>query len=181
MSEFDPAVDYVLRNEGKFVDDPKDPGGATNFGISLSFLRKINSNKLKEVGIYSYPDAQTIRNLTLGQAIKIYHDEFWLQHPFYRIESQDFADYLFDSVVNMGPKPAFVCLSRAIRAHSPVIVSEYDTMTEKIINAVNDCWSHILPALRSERAAHYRILALRNPVLTKFLNGWLNRAYRIDR
>ena len=35
MSDFNDAIPTVLRHEGGFVDSPNDPGGATNFGVSL--------------------------------------------------------------------------------------------------------------------------------------------------
>ena len=34
MAEFSLAIPIVLENEGGYVDDPNDPGGETNFGIS---------------------------------------------------------------------------------------------------------------------------------------------------
>ena len=37
---FTAAVARVLEHEGGFVDDPVDPGGATNWGISLRYLKK---------------------------------------------------------------------------------------------------------------------------------------------
>ena len=36
----------------------------------------------------------------------------------------------------------------------------------------------LLAALKSEAAGYYRCLVAKNPKLQKFLNGWLNRAYR---
>ena len=34
MSAFQPVLGFSLRAEGGFVNDPKDPGGATNWGGS---------------------------------------------------------------------------------------------------------------------------------------------------
>ena len=38
MTPFDTAVAFTLREEGGFTDDPRDPGGATNLGITLATL-----------------------------------------------------------------------------------------------------------------------------------------------
>jgi lysozyme family protein len=38
MSDFNQAVKVILQHEGGYVDNPNDPGGATNYGISLRFL-----------------------------------------------------------------------------------------------------------------------------------------------
>ena len=38
--------DRTLESEGGYVDNPNDPGGATNFGISSRYLKqKYNMNK----------------------------------------------------------------------------------------------------------------------------------------
>src|SRR5918993_1315879 len=36
---FDPCLTFTLTQEGGYVDDPADPGGATNMGITLATLR----------------------------------------------------------------------------------------------------------------------------------------------
>jgi lysozyme family protein len=59
--EFVSAVDDLIDNwEGGYVDDPDDPGGETNMGISKR----------------SYPK-QDIKNLTRDRAIEIYYEDFW--------------------------------------------------------------------------------------------------------
>lgn len=57
---FDDAVQRVLRDEGGFVDDPVDRGGATNFGISSR----------------ANPDVD-VRNLTREGAVQIYRERYW--------------------------------------------------------------------------------------------------------
>ena len=34
----DGLIDLLLKNEGGYVNNPKDPGGATKYGVSLRFL-----------------------------------------------------------------------------------------------------------------------------------------------
>jgi len=41
MARFEDALPTVLRHEGLYSEDPADPGGATNYGISLRFLRQL--------------------------------------------------------------------------------------------------------------------------------------------
>jgi hypothetical protein len=38
---FERAMSFTGKWEGGFVNDPKDPGGATKYGISLRFLRDL--------------------------------------------------------------------------------------------------------------------------------------------
>lgn len=39
MNSFDDAFDALMGNEGKFVDNPKDPGGATMWGVTERVAR----------------------------------------------------------------------------------------------------------------------------------------------
>ena len=39
MSTFEDAIPTILRHEGGFNNDPVDAGGATNYGVSLRWLK----------------------------------------------------------------------------------------------------------------------------------------------
>jgi len=60
MISFDQAFTRLLGHEGGYANDPRDPGGETNWGISKR----------------SYPNVD-IKNLTREQAMSIYHADFW--------------------------------------------------------------------------------------------------------
>ena len=62
---FDIALDFVLEHEGGLVDDPNDPGGLTNMGISIRFGR--------EIGLIE----DDIREMTKEYASQIYEVHFW--------------------------------------------------------------------------------------------------------
>ena len=34
LTQFDDIIEVVLEHEGGYVNDPKDPGGETNFGVA---------------------------------------------------------------------------------------------------------------------------------------------------
>lgn len=59
-SKFDRVMDFVLRWEGGYANDPRDPGGETKYGISKR----------------SHPELD-IKNLTKEQALEIYREEYW--------------------------------------------------------------------------------------------------------
>lgn len=91
------AVELVLQHEGGLVDDPRDPGGLTNFGISQR----------------AYPDVD-IRGLTKMKAAEIYHRDYWL--PIRGDElPEPVAIVLFDMAVNMGVDRAVRLLQRSLR------------------------------------------------------------------
>ena len=96
MIAFDAAFDRLIGHERGYVNDPNDPGGETNWGISKR----------------SYPDID-IKNLTREQAKEIYRRDFWE-----RIHGDDLYDGVafqsFDFAVNSGIETAVRALQRAI-------------------------------------------------------------------
>lgn len=75
---FDAAFDRLLGHEGGYVNDPRDPGGETNWGISKR----------------SYPGVD-IKALTRDGAKAIYRRDFWNPlgeaHPAIKYQVFDFA------------------------------------------------------------------------------------------
>lgn len=92
---FDTLIDRLLDHEGGYVNDPRDPGGETRFGISKR----------------SYPSID-IKNLTRAVAVDIYRRDFWD-----RIQGdtlpQAFAFQALDAAVNHGMENAVRWLQRA--------------------------------------------------------------------
>ena len=66
---FDPCLAFTLAQEGGFTDDPKDPGGATNHGITLATLRDYADNA--NLG------ADDLRNVSMTIVQAIYGADFW--------------------------------------------------------------------------------------------------------
>lgn len=162
MSTFDDAVNLVLQHEGGYVNDPQDPGGETNFGISKR----------------SYP-ALDIKNLTRTDAIEIYRRDWWERYGMDRVPAF-IASKLFDAMVNMGPSTAMKCLQRAFRAATRGRYKAEDGEFAAVTFAGMDddkLFDSLPAAFRSELAGYYRELVARVPDKTRFLAGWLNRAY----
>ena len=84
MADFDRAITFVLAQEGGYVNDPNDPGGETNFGISKR----------------AYPDVD-IAGLTAEAAKGIYKRDYW---DVLLLDSRSYADAvaILDTAVNMG-------------------------------------------------------------------------------
>lgn len=90
------AINRVLGHEGGYVNNPKDPGGETNWGISKR----------------SYPNV-SISTLTRNQAVAIYYRDFWLKA--HCEELSDGAGYqLVDSAVNSGISQSIRFMQRAL-------------------------------------------------------------------
>lgn len=179
MSDFETAVNFVLRNEGGFSDNPYDKGGITNHGISLRFLKNLDVDKLRAYSIFEVPTEQTIQDLTIDQAKKIYKGEFWDQSPFEKIMNQEHCNYIFDMAVNMGISPAIKCVQRACWA----VMQKWEQLTDdgilgnKTLEALRISGFLIMPPMRAERGSFYRALINNNPEQKEFLRGWYDRTY----
>jgi lysozyme family protein len=164
---FEQALKRTLAHEGGFVDDADDPGGATNKGISLRFYRQwINAD--------ATPD--DIRNLTDADIRQLYLQQFWLKGGYDKIADPSLAAKAFDLAVNMGPHQAHLCLQRALRACG-FTLDQDGVIGPATLNAIDAADPlMLLAALRSEAAGFYRLLAATGK-RSKYLTGWLTRAY----
>ena len=181
MANFDSCLQYVLKHEGGLSEHKKDPGGITNFGISLRFLRELDPDDLKRVGIFTEVTEQTIRELTKDQAEKIYFSEFWVNRPFEKIQNPFIGKYLFDMAVHHGMSQTTRLAQRACCSAQKVkdYVKDDGIFGPKTIQAVNQASFMLIPALISERTGFMRQLVAVKPALEVFLEGWLIRAFDI--
>lgn len=96
MTTFDLAFKIVIGEEGGYVNNPKDPGGETKYGVSKR----------------SYPSLD-IKNLSIDQAKKIYKENYWDKvggdsKPF------EIALPLFDCAINCGTGKATELYKKAV-------------------------------------------------------------------
>ncbi|MBL4859403.1 MAG: glycoside hydrolase family 108 protein [Acinetobacter sp.] len=102
---FKKAIAHVLKHEGGFVDHPKDPGGATNLGITLKTLRAWRKQ---------HSDIDDIKNLTYNEAKDIYRANYWDKCRCGEMPA-GVALMVFDGAVNHGPSQSTKFLQRALR------------------------------------------------------------------
>lgn len=154
------AVEVVLKHEGGYVNDPRDPGGETKFGISKR----------------SYPHLD-IANLTREDAIAIYYRDWWQRYGYGRLQDDAVATKVFDLAVNMGPAAAHRLLQEAL------VFLGYDIAVDGIIGpqtigAANKASpERVLQVLRWLAAHRYYRIAAQRTQSQAFLMGWLRRAY----
>ena len=157
--QFLAAVARVLADEGGYSSNPRDPGGATRFGISARSNPGVN-----------------IAALTRDAAIEIYWREWWLPFGFARLPAA-IAAKTFDLAVNIGAAHATECLQRALRACGLRVAEDGVIGQGTALAAGRADPAALIAALRAEAAGHYRLTAALAPAGREFLNGWLNRAY----
>ena len=177
MADFDQAIGTVLAHEGGLADDPDDPGGITNFGISLRFLRATGDLLLGDVDGDGDLDGDDIRAMTAERAARLYKAHFWDVWGYGRIADQAVATKVFDTAVNVGPAEANRILQRAVNEVGTAGLDVDGVLGPKTLAAVNAADpGRLLGALRAEQATFYGDLVDRNPRLGKYLKGWLRRA-----
>lgn len=93
---FDETFTKLIAHEGGEVNDPRDPGGHTKYGISKR----------------AYPDVD-IASLTLEQAREIYLRDYWLRARCDQLPPA-VAFQVFDTAVNSGIGQSIRFLQRAV-------------------------------------------------------------------
>jgi len=157
MSKFDEIIEVVLEHEGGYVNDPKDPGGETNFGIAKR----------------SNPDVD-IKNLTKAEASLIYKTKYWDKN---KVESlpEELWHIYFDMCVNMGRSRAVKILQQSAvnRGRNIKVDGGLGPNTIKALKGVE------LERVRAFRVRYYVELVNKKPDLEKFYFGWFRRALEV--
>lgn len=101
---FEEALIHILRVEGGYVDDPRDLGGATNYGITQATYNKWRRTRALPT--------RSVREIERGEVSAIYH-QYW--HAFHCSSLPWPLSLLhFDAAVNHAPSTAWTLLQRAV-------------------------------------------------------------------
>ncbi len=152
MADFTKAVSLTLVNEDGYVNDPRDPGGETNFGISKR----------------SYPNVD-IKGLTRDGAIAIYLKDFW-NTLYASITDQFVTNALFDLGVLFGTHSAVRVIQNVLMV---AVDGVFGPVTLATVNAQNV--AILLMNFRNAMIAYATTIVVRNPADSVFLTGWTNR------
>ncbi|MDM8009942.1 MAG: glycosyl hydrolase 108 family protein [Parasphingorhabdus sp.] len=187
------AVRDVLGIEGGHANDPLDNGGETKYGISLRYLVKAGNPDEDLDGFADFDldmdgdiDGADIRLLTVGDAIWLYHRDFWLAYDCDSLR-KPLGEALFDQAINGGGFAAKTMLQRAINALNQPDTLKIDGKIGSLTRAVLEAtiarigMDAVMEAYRDQVRFRYREIVRRNPSQKRFLNGWLNRADRLGR
>lgn len=159
MADFNKTISRVLKHEGGYVWDVKDPGGETNFGISKRSHKAVD-----------------IKGLTKAAATEIYRRDYWIPLNLEFVADQVVADQVMDMGVNMGNKTAATILQKALNrlGQNVGVDGKVGPGTLAALNAVSPA------SLNNEmvgiRITKYRNIAKARPDSLKFLGGWVKRA-----
>jgi lysozyme family protein len=166
MKRFLRALPFVLQWEGGYVDDPDDPGGATNKGITQGTYDDWRAS--------CQLDPQPVKFISDCDVSTIYRRRYWEAAHCDELPC-DFDIAVFDTAVNMGKR-------RAIRFLQKAAGCEADGMWGPVTKAaVGSLTNEDLATYLDHRQAKYEQLIRNNPRLAKFRNGWMNRLNALRR
>jgi lysozyme family protein len=107
MDDFTMSFAHVLATEGGYVNDPKDPGGPTNHGVTQKEYDAWRTAHGQPV--------QSVRNIDTNEVEMMYRKWFWTPCGADRLPPG--VDYcVFDCAVNSGPHKAVTLLQQAVGA-----------------------------------------------------------------
>lgn len=153
---FERSLSLVLRSEGGFVDDPHDPGGATNKGVTIATFRQYVNPK---------GTVADLKALTMAQAGIIYKKQYW--DAVKGDELPDGVDYAtFDFAVNSGPGRAAKYLQGVVGVSQDGAIGPGTLAAVRAKSAVST-----IGALCARRLAFLRGL----PTFSRFGKGWTTR------
>lgn len=176
MSHFNKAIIHTLASEGGYVNDSNDPGGATNWGVSIRFLKSAGDYDKDgwldgDIDHDGDVDINDIKKMTKEEAVDIYKMHFWDKYKYENIQNYDVAARIFDMTVNMGARQAAKLAQRAAGASADGVLGP------KSFGAINKKRpDEMMRELRFQHVKFYLDLMERRPKFTKYKNGWLRRA-----
>ena len=163
---FDKALAFTLREEGGYVDDPLDSGGATNHGVTQHVYDDYRDTK-------QLPH-QSVQLITDAETRELYENNYWEPSKCQSLHSPlDVAH--FDWSVNHGISGALKTLQAALGVTPDGVWGPQSASALAIADAVETTQTY-----NQLRRAWYRNRVEQKPDQAKFLNGWLGRCDRLD-
>jgi lysozyme family protein len=173
-------AEEIVAREGGYVDDPHDPGGATNFGVTIHTMRRLGLDLTGDGQV----DSADVRRLTREQAVGIFLEHYY-QRPGIGALPAVLHPSVFDMYVNAG--------ANAVRVLQRLLVEMgYDLDVDGVIGpqtiraahaAARAAPEHIADAYGIARRDYYYAIADRRPASRRYARrrdggkgGWILRA-----
>jgi lysozyme family protein len=170
----------IVRREGGYVNDPDDPGGATNFGVTIHTMRRLGLDLTGDGRV----DPADVRALEPEQATAIYVKHYF-EAPQIHLLPEALHASVFDMQVNAGGN-AIRILQRLMGAFGHVLKDD-GAIGPKTVAAVRAAYAeapdHLVDAYGIERRNYYYRLGDQRPASRKYARrkdgdkgGWILRA-----
>ena len=172
--KFSMALHVVFRHEGKFSDHKNDKGGATKYGVSLRFLKAAGI----DIDLDGDIDIYDLLAINKEDAKYIYKSFWWDKYQYEAINSVPVATKILDLSINMGALQAHKIVQLAANKLGYKLLID-GILGEKSLYAINALsklyQDDFIKNINNEAKQFYYSLVEKNPELSVFLHGWLNR------
>ena len=171
---------HIVRREGGYVNDPDDPGGATNFGVTIHTMRRLGLDLNKDGAVTS----KDVRLLTRQQAVDIFIKHYF-ERPLIAELPEALQASVYDMYVNAGAN-AVKLLQQLLRE------MKFDVSVDGVLGpqslgaaraAFEAALGHMVDAYGIARRNYYFRLADRRSASRKYARsrsggkgGWIKRA-----
>jgi lysozyme family protein len=170
----------IVRREGGYVDDPDDPGGATNYGVTIHTMRRLGLD-LTGDGAMNEAD---VKALSREQAVAIYVKHYFEQPRIHLLPAPLHAT-VFDMQVNAGANAVRI-LQRTLAGFG-LALKDDGVIGPRTAEAANKALAlapeHLADAYGIERRNYYYRIGDRRPASRKYARrrdggkgGWIVRA-----
>ena len=150
---------YIIPNEGGYVNDKNDRGGETNMGISKKTY-----------------ESEDIGKLTRERANAIYYKNYYKFNGLNKLP-YPVKGFVVDFGVVSHPQKAIEAVHK-ILGNPPKSDIIGPVTLEKFGNFTDEDYKTFLNDYRKYMIDYFNAVANANPDSKKYLNGWLNRANR---
>lgn len=180
MLSVEDIADEIVAREGGYVNDPDDQGGATNHGVTIHTMRRLDLD-LDGDGRVSTAD---VRRLTRSEAREIFIADYF-RKPRIDWLPEVLQASVFDMQVNAGAQAVRILQRLLNRMDEPVTVDGAigPITRDAARRAAEAAPDHIGDAYGIERRNYYYALADRRPASRKYARrrdggkgGWILRA-----
>lgn len=169
------SIARVIKEEGGYQNNKNDSGNYFN-GVLMGTKYGITPNAYFDY-YKQIPTVDTIKNLTVAQAVPIYKIKFADKIRAGEIANESVRELMMFTIVNSGTGQikTFKQIMNEIAGKKVVTVNAlpFTSSEIKILNALPQ--DRFFNKLKSYREAFYRALVQKKPSNQVFLNGWLKR------
>jgi len=165
---FDASLKHLLKSEGGFTNDPRDPGNKLPDGRAGSTMLGVTQASW-EAFIGKRTTQEKMRELTPDDVAPIYRKKYWDAVKGDELPSG--LDYLmFDFAVNAGPGRAIKIMQDALGVTADGVIGR---MTMKAIADANP--EELIEKFSDAKEAYYKSLK----TFETFGKGWLRRVAEV--